>query len=241
MPSSPKSSTTARLRTASHRKYPSECIRARHGAYTVHRNSLGGIGASNFPFYFLIRCLADRQCGQSSALSSLVHCGSRALFISFHDLWAAHSLGWLTSLVGNERDLQANHNRREIDTIYREITKRNNSSAHTPHGTRPVSASFVRLSAENPLYGSSATATRRYLTVAQISKRQDRASTLVEVKYPAVYYVVRAASEYLWYSWTNLYDVMNWWIWDLELAVTYEIIMVYSRKFIMYLRSETNE
>lgn len=51
---------TAQLRTASHRKYPSERIRARYSAHTVHRNSLGGIGASNFPFYFLIRCLTDQ-------------------------------------------------------------------------------------------------------------------------------------------------------------------------------------
>lgn len=65
---------------------PDERIRARHSAYTLHRNSLGGIGASNFPFYFLIRCLTGAHSPPHRLPSFRA---SRALFISFRDLWAA--------------------------------------------------------------------------------------------------------------------------------------------------------
>lgn len=171
-------------------------IRARYGAHTVHRNSLGGIGASNFPFYFLIRCLTDRPAvwAEPRALSSPVH---RALFISFRDLWAAHSLDWLTPLVGNERDLQANHNRREIDTIYREITKRNNSSAHTPVARtarfRFLCAAVCQKSiirqrvVPSPLDDD---ACRANIEKARPCFDLDGST----VKYPRLYYVVPAAS-----------------------------------------------
>lgn len=55
-----------------------------------------------------------------------VHPRASRLFSFRFAIYGARPARW----PRKQRDLQANHNRRGIDVIYREITKRDNSSAH---------------------------------------------------------------------------------------------------------------
>lgn len=113
------STTTTRFEHRdTHRKFPTS-------AYSIARSApqfvRGNWRASSFPFYFLIRCLTPTRCGNARSRSRATSPRWYKRSSSFH--FVPRFMGHVATLrhtgptaadpAGNERDLQANHNRRE--------------------------------------------------------------------------------------------------------------------------------